>query len=341
VRDVVALSDPDGPLSIRAIEPWGRAGFVAVGAGTRGAAAWHSADGEAWQRVPDGDVFHTPGEASMYGLAAGDELIGVGIGDSETLAAVWTSPDGATWRRSFESGAEQYPGGMTGVASAQGLAVAVGLALPDPNVEEWIGAAWTSTDPTEWKPVEDGGAVSPRALFAVRAGGPGFVAVGGIGGAVVASSPDGQRWSIADLGADAPQTELRSLAVGPGGRMLAVGSLAGTMLSSPDGTAWTWLRCANAERRPSFRAIGAGPAGFIAAGSDSVGSVLWRSDDGATWESISDLPMAEGSSITAVAVGTGLAVLAGTNMDGSAAMWAGPADGRGEHPVGQPRCQPL
>jgi hypothetical protein len=141
VQDVVAFFDPAGPLDIRAIEPWGAAGIVAVGAGPRGAAAWYSPDGASWRRTPDGDAFHTPGGAAMAALdASGDDLVAVGIGDAATLAAVWLSNDGETWRRTFESSADEYGGGMAGVASTSATSVVVGIGLPDPNVEEWVGA---------------------------------------------------------------------------------------------------------------------------------------------------------------------------------------------------------
>jgi hypothetical protein len=340
VQDVVAFSDPAGPLEIRAIEPWGPAAIVAVGAGPRGAVAWQSPDGVSWRRIPDSDVFHTPGGAAMVALAAsGGDLVAVGIGDSATLAAVWVSNDGETWRRTFESSAEEYGGGMASVASTDATSVAVGIGLPDPNVEEWVGAAWTSPDGTAWTPVVDMLAVSPRALFDVAPAGPGFVAVGGIGGSVAVSSVDGRRWTTAELPpGPPPDTELRSMAVDGSGRIIAVGSAAGWMLSSADGASWTWIQCADPEPGPAFTAIAAGPKGFIAVGSDAVGPVLWRSNDGATWESVSDFGLPVGASIKAVGSGLGRAVLAVTNVDGSSAVWVGPEDGRGEHPARRVAC---
>jgi photosystem II stability/assembly factor-like uncharacterized protein len=182
-------------------------------------------------------------------------------------------------------------------------------------------------------------AVSPRSLYDVAAVRSGFVAVGGIGGPVAVSSADGRRWTTAELPAGAPpDTELRSLAVDSSGRIIAVGPAPGWMLSSADGTSWTWIQCGDVASGPAFTAIAAGPKGFMAVGSDSVGPVLWRSNDGATWESVSDLGMPVGASIKAVGSGHGRAVIAGTNADGSAVVWVGPEDGRGDHPASPVTC---
>lgn len=88
----------------------------------------------------------------------------------------------------------------------------------------------------------------------------------------------------------------------------------------------------------AFTAIAAGPQGLIAVGSDDRGPVLWRSQDGSTWESVSELPTTLGASITSIGVGGGRAVVAGTNGDGSALVWVGPEDGRGDHKADGVAC---
>lgn len=68
----------------------GPSGYVAVGSTPRGAVAWTSADGAAWERVPDAPVFD---DARMLDVAYGPTgFVALGTGDAAgTSDAAWTS----------------------------------------------------------------------------------------------------------------------------------------------------------------------------------------------------------------------------------------------------------
>ncbi|HEX5828948.1 MAG TPA: hypothetical protein VFY23_15595 [Candidatus Limnocylindrales bacterium] len=121
-------------------------GFVAVGVGSADdrAAAWVSADGIAWEAVPDQDALANDGQPiRMLGVTAagGPEgtggAPGVATGWDGIMAAgwesdagngsgvIWRSADGRTWER-VPSQASMSGGSLSGVAVTGGTPVVVG-----------------------------------------------------------------------------------------------------------------------------------------------------------------------------------------------------------------------
>jgi hypothetical protein len=104
-------ADPQSPFGSAAIRGivGGPSGFVAWGEDGGKAALFHSADGESWERLLTGTLFHGAGIGSVKPYRGGFVAVGgrsapgtdpnvltIGGPDLSTAAA-WWSPDGRTW----------------------------------------------------------------------------------------------------------------------------------------------------------------------------------------------------------------------------------------------------
>lgn len=200
-------------------------GYVAVGSdgfpggntqlpGARGAAAWTSADGLSWTRVPGlanfvGAMMTGVRRVDSSYVAWGETFRGRDV-PGTSLPPIWTSPDGISWDRA--SGITDAGGPGTPIASITSIGdrlVAVGSRrLPDAEGGRSVPGAWTSTDGGRtWSQavVADDAADAPRSggMFDVATDGTGLVAVGrlesldgqGPGSAAVwRSSDQGSAW---------------------------------------------------------------------------------------------------------------------------------------------------
>jgi hypothetical protein len=252
----------------------GGPGLVAVGAATGGrhdtnAAVWTSPDGFTWARVDD-DV-GTFGDESSANEESGNQVIvdvvagslGVVAVGADGLpgdydAAVWLSPDGLAWQRLPQDEATLGGPGdqiMRSVVQMPGLAVAVGESAGQ-------AAVWVSNDGKEWARAMIDGAPDgpqPSAMSDVAAGGPGLIAVGGVGfepRPAVWLSVDGTDWS-----------RLPSDIVGEGSGVEGGDSTVGRMTLAAAGGEGLIAVAATAEFDwPSFAA-----------------PVVWTSGDGFEW----------------------------------------------------------
>lgn len=327
--------------------------------------------GETWVRVPDAGgslgetdavtVFGGPGDQQMLGLVVlGGNLIAVGSdtagGDGD--AAVWTSSDGTTWVRvPHDEAVFGGPGdqAMGGVAAGGQGAVAVGT---DESGGDSDAAVWTSPDGITWTRVAHDEAVfggdEYQGMWAVAAGGPGFVAAGtdasgGDGDAAVWTSPDGTTWTRV------PHDE--AVFGGSGGQWMfgvAAGDLGVIVVGSDDmggygdAAVWTstdgltWARVPNADGvfgGPGYEmmsGVAIGDFGLVAVGSAWFGpewirAAAWTSRDGETWTRAPDAPALVGNdaksvSMRAVAVsGTGVvAVGIEFSQESDPAVWTSP-----------------
>jgi hypothetical protein len=181
---------------------WGVAaggpGLVAVGGEfltDNSAAVWTSVDGLTWSRVPpDEAVFGGPDSQSMESVAAGGPgLVAVGYdysgGDAD--GAVWTSADGLAWARVphdeavFGGDGAQSISGV--VAGGPGLVAVGGNFLG----EDGAPLVWWSSDGAAWNLLPADEAMVGEgwaSMWAVVVGGPGLVAVGDGGIAVVTNA---------------------------------------------------------------------------------------------------------------------------------------------------------
>jgi len=233
----------------------GAQGYVAVGwdgsGDDRDAAVWTSEGGWIWSRVADADdVFGGDGDQGMYAVAGGGPgyvAVGWDASGDDLDGAVWTSPNGASWTRVEQDEAALGGAGDQGMyavaAGGPGL-VAVGWEGP---AGESDAAVWTSPDGLAWTRVgrEDDAFAGEgaQAMYAVAAGGPGFVAVGdsqanGDSDAAVWVSTDGVTW------ARLPESEGPFAGEGDqsmygvtahGSRVIAVG------YDGSDGVIWVWI----------------------------------------------------------------------------------------------------
>jgi hypothetical protein len=168
----------------------GGPGLVAVGsdylAGDGGAAAaWTSADGVSWSRVPhDEAVMGGEGNQSMDAVTVGGPgLVAIGgdtVSDHEIDAAVWTSADGLSWSRVPHDAAVFGDAAISGVTVGGPGLVAVGASQL--TAAGGDAAVWTSPDGLSWSRVPHDEAVfggdGSQNMRDVTAAGPGLIAVG-------------------------------------------------------------------------------------------------------------------------------------------------------------------
>ena len=150
------------PLGVQSTEMWSVTQYgqdlVAVGSAYDGRntepAVWRWHDGQ-WTRIVDPSLRATGRKAMRSVVAAGSELVAVGIDgpDTDPNAAAWRSANGVAWTKvpvppPPESGGEQ----MTAAMPYQGGVIAVGQRG---TADDSDGAVWWSRDSTHWKLVSD------------------------------------------------------------------------------------------------------------------------------------------------------------------------------------------
>jgi hypothetical protein len=223
---------------------------VAVGyVGMRGrwtAIAWTSDDADHWSLE---SIDEAPGSFAVslaVGPGSGGRIVAGGRSGSRPVT--WDSTDGRTWtRRSVPTIGDSatWERIVTVLATDTGF-IAGGSAGPE--LGDRHARFWRSADGATWEPVPDDPAFAGAEVVAIAQRGSGFVAVGRLG--------TGQR---------------------------ASGSIAWT---STDGN--TWRRSASPDLATGLvAAVAAAPDGsLVAVGSDldERAALVWRSQDGATWE---------------------------------------------------------
>ncbi len=202
----------------------GTQGYIAVGSdgfpggntqlpGAHGAAAWTSADGNTWKRVPGqaafaGAIMTGIGVTPRGYVAWGENIPNRTLPDQPL--PIWTSADGITWTRTTSRpGDSVWPIGQ--VVVGRDRLVAVGT-------RDRSGAAGGGTDAGAWTSTDDGqtwdrarfavlvpaaGSAPSSHLFAVAMAGADLVAVGNVqdelgdqtSGAVFRSTDDGGTWT--------------------------------------------------------------------------------------------------------------------------------------------------
>ena len=187
----------------------GGPGLVAVGGETSGddfdAAVWVSADGYAWTRIHDEEVFGGPGNQFLASVTAGGPgLVAVGHDRSSdgnsSKGAVWVSADGYAWTRIHD---EEAFGDLGTQLLASVTAGGPGLVAVGSEDSDWgnQAAVWVSPDGYAWTRILNEEVFSALGyLTSVTAGGPGLVAVGSEDSdsgnhAAVCVSADGYAWT--------------------------------------------------------------------------------------------------------------------------------------------------
>ena len=257
----------------------------AVAPCTSGPGVWRSTDGRTWERVQVDfgpaviDTFSEP----IAAIAAGPDgyvMVGHAIalsptGATEAHATAWASPDGVTWTRAADSEDLDV-----------GPCVDTG---EDPSCGGMLGVSATAT---------------------------GFVAVGEALTSMAPrqtqpaawTSPDGLRWTRADVGLDFFANSvniggsLSGIAIGGPG-LVAVGTMcspdcrgsraSGLGATSIDGSTWRLTRIGQAPALSHVTSAG-GPLFALGVTDPGAGPPtyleLWRSDDGLWWQFDSGFP---------------------------------------------------
>ena len=131
-------------------------GFVAVGLGTDGAAAWTSQDGRVWTPAT---VTEPPGRGrtSIWGLSA-TRLGLFATGFHAGRAHLWQSSDGRSWTPAPGQDAFDVPGSesLCAVRDAASGLVATAVVVPD-GTDRGRMVTWTSADGSSWSRRNDRG----------------------------------------------------------------------------------------------------------------------------------------------------------------------------------------
>ncbi len=288
-----------------------------------------SRDGTAWTRQPT-DSIESAGGAGMSALAPlATGLLAVGAGDAGSL--VWTTADGTTWQKVFASrpttqaeitaGASSYAA-MASVAVGGPGYVAVGVSVPG-LVDDFGGAAWTSTDGRAWTIAPSTSQLLRAPLHEVVATTTGLVAVGGIGGAVSLTSTDGTAWILHEQKDVLVSGQFWSVVVGPDGGLVGVGDGNGPLSAvSADGAAWRSGPCTGSLTDAHFRDVIVISTGYVAAGSVAERAAIWTSSDGAVWSRV-EADLGDGTIEAIAATPHGLVAV-------GSSIWLGPLDGIGQ-----------
>jgi hypothetical protein len=248
-----------------------------------------------WSRVPhDEAVFGGPLEQRMFDVTAGGPgLVAVGLEEWPDIGtpsapappsgAVWTSPDGITWSRVPHDEAVFDRASMSSVTAEGPGLVAVGST----SMMSAFGrsaAVWTSPDGITWSRVPHDEAVFGGAgISSVTAGGPGLVAVGGVGpDAAVWTSADGITWSRvrydeAVFGGDASNSISSVSAAGTGLVAVGDGADGAAVWTSPDGI--TWARVPHDEEvfggDGGMSSVTSGGPGLVVVGHAGGNAAVW------------------------------------------------------------------
>jgi hypothetical protein len=209
----------------------------------------------------------------------------------------------------------------------------------------WHALAWTSEDGLTWT-VRDLDERAGSFAVAITTGADGtFVAVGRVGRLAASwRSPDGVVWSrsvvgsLVEAGATdrTPELAERMTAIATTlGGLLAGGSVGpelgerhARLWRSQDGATWTPVPDDPAAfDGAEVTTMTARPGGIVAlgrlgTGQRSIGSVAWRSTDGATWARIDDPALAGGLVSAVVASGTGLLAVGSDGDEREAVAWS-------------------
>ena len=304
-------------------------GLVAVGFLDRdiSADAWLSADGRTWARIVD-----FPSAEGSQAVAVTDGPHGiVAVGHEGTHAAAWRSDDGRTWEPATDGPAlhADMQIQMTAVTSTPDGYAAVGYlgSLAGPIEARF----WWSPDGRDWTLAGDGADVAASRATAVVAGPDGgFVAVGATGDARDAdgsadwTSPDGQTWSRATIGA-LREGVMRAVTSAPGVGFVAVGSDASSTRAmvwrSSDGRTWDVAPDAasldNFGLKIEMHDVAWDGARFLAGGHRLFGTqfptgLLWVSTDGLTWDRANESAALSQGRISGVTAGGPGLVAVGT-----------------------------
>ncbi|MEQ4716880.1 hypothetical protein [Nonomuraea sp. B19D2] len=277
--------------------------YVAVGSASGDAGLWTIRDWQSWKSMSLGG----PGRQTLEDVAHGGRGW-LAVGSTETNVAVTdpllvTSGDGENWRKVSVSGDlarnpnDPYLETHVVTAGKKGYVLA-GESRDQAGTA--VAAMWFTPDLrkfTRSKKLPQGG--SGVRIYDAVAGGDGYVAVGGSGGAdqessVVWYSPDGVNWSSRRrvTPPDATSAGLRRVTTYQD-KLVAIGTAvtggsrrAFAAVSDDDGTSWqtAWLP---AEQAAAVYDLAAAEEGLVAVGWHGVpgegDSAAWTSQDGLSW----------------------------------------------------------
>jgi hypothetical protein len=270
--------------------------WIALGADSKGLAAWTSSDAKSWSRhdvaaaggpPPSGDFQETrmgqavPLGGSLYSLG-----IGTGGGDAHQ-PLVWRSPDGLTWDaltlpESFATTAYLIWGGAASPSSL----VALGHRFATSTGSTWVtqdGTTWSESFPNGSGPATKSGID----LHDIVYDGAHFLVVGETkdGTASAWLSQDGLTWTASQATADLASGSMHAVEIAPGGGFVAIGlsNNSPTAWTSSDGISWHRTKIASPIEGAVPSSIVRLDTGLVALGTANGETVVWTSASGAEW----------------------------------------------------------
>lgn len=206
-------------------------------------------------------------------------------------------------------------------------------AVTTPASESAAAPAAPSAPTDAAAPVPDASGLDGAALHGVAGTGGGLVAVGAHDGAAAWTSTDGTTWQPARVRGGDATPQLRAVAIAPSSGLALGGDdlRSSRVWTSSDGT--TWRRRAGATVADG-RVNGLATDGerWIAVGDlidreggGSRGGAIWTSRNGRSWRVADELKLGEGT-VSDVAVGDGMVIVVGFDVDGGRVWTGDPAD---------------
>lgn len=323
IHDTLSSGGVEVPRSITA----GEAGILATGLVDGRPTVWTSADGEEWTV----STARIDGDSAVVASVVGDRFVVIiEDGDAGRLRLL-TSDDGAdfTDQGSFGEPDERE---VHDAAYVEGRYLAVGGRRSAADAD-LTPAAWSSPDGVSWTAgadlPHDPELQTNRGAWAdsISAGSGGSAAISSVSGHRVWVSPGARQFSVA--AGSIPD------AIPAGGAPVVMASATPTLVGSGHLfglSAGEWTERSpgvvpSPERSPWVSDVTHGPNGFVAVGGETsdddteedgtaTDGLVWRSEDGRTWERTPPDPDLAGSDLTAVAAYAGGYVAVGTGYDG-------------------------
>ena len=256
----------------------------------------------------------------------------VGVGGLGGDAAVWVSPDGATWSRVVDEGVlgGRFNEFMRSVVATDGGLVGVGGDGRDALV-------WTSKDGISWSRIEPtGDEFTGFVMKDIAAGGPGYVAVGTIGGeqaehlvqGIVWISNDGLSWERIPFDEEVFGLSQLEHIVATGSGLVVVGNscseeFCGTITwTSADGRTWsrhTPLPQESFMGRPAVGGPGLVAPVRVPFDTEQL-ATIYTSPDGVAW-SPAEVELSEFYSSVQAIITSGSGLVAVGYDGGDGAVW--------------------
>jgi hypothetical protein len=207
-----------------------------------------------------------PATTPVSVAARGPLVVGAGfefVSGGATNGRILTSPDGEVWTAMPDVEA-MHDARLAAIAAGKRFVVVGSVVAASGRT----AAAWSSPDASRWTRAADDPTFANATFSSVVTGGPGYLAVGGVGDdGAVWTSTDGQTWArLADQGTftGSPLVDIATNGTG----FIAIGNdaVGGTAWTSSDGATWVPVATIRGSADVKFVSVALGPKSSVIVG---------------------------------------------------------------------------